>query len=102
MFQTRRGDQLLKRYAGTLALVASLACAACQTSLAQPYPSRPIRVVTGGVGGGADFAARMIAQGITGGLKQQVVVDNRPNGVIPGQIVSRAAPDGYTLLVAGS
>ena len=89
----------LRRF--SLGLVCACAFIACVAD-AQDYPSKAVRVVTGGVGGGADFAARLIAQGITSGLGQQVVVDNRPNGVIPGQIVSRAAADGYTLLVAGS
>ena len=69
---------------------------------AQTYPDKPIRVVTGGIGGGADFTLRLIAPGISGLLGQQVIVDNRPSGVIPGQIVSQAAPDGYTLLLYGN
>ena len=65
----------------------------------QDYPNKLIRIVTGGVGGGSDFTARLIAQGISGSLGQQVIVDNRASGVIPGEIVSKAQPDGYTLLV---
>jgi tripartite-type tricarboxylate transporter receptor subunit TctC len=68
----------------------------------QDYPSKPIRMVSPGPGGGADFVTRFIAQGISGPLGQQVVVENRPAGVIPGQIVSKAQPDGYTLLVNGN
>jgi tripartite-type tricarboxylate transporter receptor subunit TctC len=67
----------------------------------QDYPTKSIRVVTSGLGGGNDFKARLIAQGITGYLGQQVIVDNRPN-VIPNEIVARAAPDGYTLLLNGN
>src|SRR5262245_20117456 len=69
---------------------------------AQDYPTKPIRMVTPGPGGGADFVGRLIGQGISGPLGQQVVVDNRPAGVIPGQIVAKARPDGYTLLVNGN
>ena len=69
---------------------------------AQDFPSKPIRMVSPGPGGGADFVARLVAQGISGPLGQQVVVDNRPAGVIPGQIVAKARPDGYTLLVNGN
>ncbi len=69
---------------------------------AQIYPTKPIRIVTGGVGGGSDFTARLIAQGISAPLGQQVIVDNRGSGVIPGELVSRAPPDGYTLLVSSS
>ena len=68
----------------------------------QNYPTRPIHLVTPEVGGGADLVARLIAQGIGGPLGQPVVVDNRPSGVIPGDTVAKAPPDGYTLLVTGS
>jgi tripartite-type tricarboxylate transporter receptor subunit TctC len=78
----------------------SLACAA--GAHAQSYPSKPIRIVTAGIGGGNDWLSRVIAQGISGPLGQSVVVDNRGGGVIPGEVVSRAAPDGYTLLVMSS
>jgi tripartite-type tricarboxylate transporter receptor subunit TctC len=67
-----------------------------------PYPSKPIRIVTSDAAGGNDFIARLIAQGLTAGLGQQGVVDNRPAGVIPGEIVAKARPDGYTLLVYGN
>ena len=68
---------------------------------AQDYPTKPIRIVTSGLGGSNDIAARLIAQGFTVSMGQQVVVENRGSGVIPGQTVSQAPPDGYTLLVAG-
>jgi tripartite-type tricarboxylate transporter receptor subunit TctC len=66
---------------------------------AQTYPTKPVRIVTAGVGGGNDWVSRVIAQGISGPLGQQVIVDNRGGGVIPGEVVSRAQPDGHTLLV---
>ena len=66
---------------------------------AQTYPTKPVRIVTSEPGGGNDFAARSIAPGLTASLGQQVLVDNRPAGVIPGQIVAKAAPDGHTLLL---
>ena len=67
----------------------------------QPYPSKPIRIVTAPAGAGNDFVARVIAQGIAGGLGQQLVVDNRPAGIV-GEIVAKSPPDGYTLLAIGS
>ena len=70
--------------------------------LAQDYPSKPLRFVTSAAGGGGDFTSRLLAQGIAGPLGQQIIVDNRPTGPIQGQIVSQAAPDGYTLAVSGS
>lgn len=65
----------------------------------QAYPNKPIRLVTAAAGGNNDGTARIVAQGLSGPLGQPLIVDNRPNGVIPGEIVSKAAPDGYTLLV---
>ena len=64
----------------------------------QTYPNKPIRIVASGAGGTSDFVARLIAQGISGPLGQPVIVDNRGSGIIPGEIVSKAAPDGYNLL----
>ena len=65
----------------------------------QDYPIRPIRMVTSEVGGGNDLQARLIAQGLSGPLGQQVIIENRPSGVIPGEVVSKAPPNGYTLLL---
>ncbi|MSQ73700.1 MAG: tripartite tricarboxylate transporter substrate binding protein [Betaproteobacteria bacterium] len=69
---------------------------------AQNYPGKPIRIVTTGAGGGSDFMARLVAQGMSEALGQPVIIENRSSGVIPGEIVSRAQPDGYTLLATGS
>jgi tripartite-type tricarboxylate transporter receptor subunit TctC len=69
---------------------------------AQQYPTKPIRIITSEPGGGNDFAARLIAPGLSASLGQQVLVDNRPAGVIPGQTVAKAAPDGHTLLLTTS
>ena len=67
----------------------------------QNFPNKPVRIVTSGIGGGNDFTARLLAQGLTVNMGQQIVVHNRPSGLIPGQDVSRALPDGYTMLLAG-
>jgi tripartite-type tricarboxylate transporter receptor subunit TctC len=72
------------------------------TAHGQNYPTRPLRIVTGGAGGASDFGARIIAQGISGPLGQQVIVDNRGAGIIAPAIVAKAQPDGYTLLHFGS
>ena len=72
------------------------------SAAAQSFPTKPIRIVTSEPGGGNDFAARMIVPGLSGSLGQQVLVDNRPAGVIPGQIVAKSAPDGHTLLLTTS
>jgi tripartite-type tricarboxylate transporter receptor subunit TctC len=71
-------------------------------SASAQYPTKPVRIVTGGTGSNSDFAARVLANALTGTLSQQVIVENRPSGVILGEIVAKAAPDAYTLLVSGS
>jgi len=71
-------------------------------AIAQEFPNKPIRIVTGGAGGGNDVLARLIGQGLPASWGQQVVVDNRPSGVIPGEITAKAAPDGYTLVLSGA
>ena len=70
-------------------------------SAAQTFPSKPLRLVTSEVGGSADAGARLMAKGMTERFGQQVIVDNRGSGVIPGMTVARAQPDGYTLLFFG-
>jgi tripartite-type tricarboxylate transporter receptor subunit TctC len=71
---------------------------------AQEYPTRPIRIVTGEVGGVPDIVARLIGPALTARLGKPIVVDNRGggNGAIAAQAVARAAPDGHTLLFYAS
>jgi tripartite-type tricarboxylate transporter receptor subunit TctC len=65
----------------------------------QQYPNRPIRFVTAAVGGGIDFTARLLSQGLSERLNQQVVVENRGGTNVAPQTVAKGTPDGYTLLV---
>lgn len=72
---------------------------------AQPaaYPNRPVRLVIGfAPGGAADLVARAMGDAFSKALGQTVVIDNKPgNGSsIAAEIVAKAAPDGYTLLIA--
>ena len=74
------------------------------TANAQTYPARPIRFIAPYVpGGGVDFVSRVVAGKLSETLGQQVIVENRPGGGtnIGSELVARAAPDGYTLLVGG-
>ena len=87
--------------AGFVSHVISAGALACGAGLAhaQDFPNKPIRIVTTVIAGGSDTMSRLVAQGISGGLGQQIIVDNRGRGTIPSTAVSRAPPDGYTLLV---
>ena len=83
-----------------------LACAfAAGVVCAQPYPSRPIRVVVNfPAGGNADTIARLQSAQLEQQLGRTIVVDNRAgaNGIIGIEIAAKAAPDGYTLLFSPS
>ena len=93
----------MRRVSAFLAL-AILACVGGQ-AVAQTYPSRVITlIVPFPPGGGNDTIARLVAQGLSNALGQQVVVENRggANGVIAMRQAAKAAPDGYTLVFANS
>ncbi len=91
---------LTTRVVVSITLIGTLAVGA-GTVRGQNYSNKPIRFVTGEVGGGNDFTARLIAPGISSSLGQQVIVENR-GGAFYGAIVSQAQPDGHTLLLTSS
>jgi tripartite-type tricarboxylate transporter receptor subunit TctC len=72
---------------------------------AQSYPERPLRfIVPSSAGGGTDLYARLLAQGLSEGLNQRIIIENRPgaSGNIGAEAAARATPDGYTLLVSAN
>ena len=82
---------------------ALLAALACTLAVAQPYPAKPIRLVVPFPAGGAtDVLARAISMRAAEKLGQAIVIDNRPGagGTIGADVVAKAPPDGYTLLIA--
>ena len=85
-----------------LAFMGATLLALAAPANAQPWPSNPVKIVVPfGPGGPADIYARLLAQQLTEAFKQQFFVDDRPGagGVIGTEIVAKAAPDGYTLLM---
>src|SRR5688572_3935060 len=70
---------------------------------AQPYPSKPIRIVVPSPAGGpSDVGARVVGEKIAASWGQPVLIENRPGGnnIIGTQVVAKAPPDGYTILIA--
>jgi tripartite-type tricarboxylate transporter receptor subunit TctC len=83
-------------------VIVALVLGAAHAVAADLYPNRPIRlVVPTGAGGNTDTFARIVADRLKGPLGQQVIVDNRSgaSGIVGTDIVAKAAPDGYTLLM---
>ena len=89
----------------TRAFVCAALLACAPLAHAQKYPVKPVRIVVGFQPGGAtDISARAIAQKLTDALGGSFIVDNRPGaaGNIAADLVSKAQPDGYTILMANS
>lgn len=91
----------MRRAVTTLVLLTALAGVAA----AQDFPSKPLRIVVPNPPGGTvDIVARAVAKGIGPRLGQNVIVDLKPGGnnIIGTEAVARAAPDGHTILLAGT
>lgn len=87
-----------------LVLLFALFAGAAGIAFAQEYPAKPVRlIVPFPPGGGNDTIARLLGQKLSPVLGQQVLVDNRPGaaGAIGAELAAKAAPDGYTLFLAG-
>ena len=86
-------------------LIGVLSVLFATTAGAQPYPNKPVRIVAPFPPGGvADVLARALQPGLQEALGQQVIIDNKPGagGNIGAEIVAKADPDGYTLLLASA
>ena len=94
----------IHRRTATLGTLAALAGATwpARSAFAQTYPNRTVKIVIAfGPGGPSDLIARLLAQKLTDTLKQPVIVENKPgaSGIVGADLVAKAAPDGYTVLV---
>ena len=88
-----------------LLLAATLGLACTGAAQAQAFPNKPVRIMVGySAGGGVDTMARLLATNLSPLLGQQVIVENRAGaaGLIAGDAVAKATPDGYTLLMGES
>lgn len=98
------GPNMIRRFSSLLAAIAALGFAHPATTLAQSWPTKPLRwIVPFPPGGGNDTVARSVGQRLAESLGQQVVIDNRPGagGTIGADLAARAPADGYTLFLAG-
>ncbi len=87
----------------TLAFASTLG--ACAVAVAQPFPAKSVRIVVPfAAGGNTDFTARTIAAKLSEALGQQFLVDNRPGAStnIGSDMIVKAAPDGYNILLGGA
>jgi tripartite-type tricarboxylate transporter receptor subunit TctC len=93
---------MMKRFASFACASGALLCPAIAS--AQPYPSKPIRMIVPFAAGAPDAAARILAQQLQAQMGQPVLVENRPgaNGLPGTDAVARADPDGYTLLLVST
>jgi tripartite-type tricarboxylate transporter receptor subunit TctC len=83
-------------------IIASLGFLAFSAGAQSTYPAKPVRIVVPfGAGGVADLTARTVAAKMSEGLGQPIVIENRPSagGIVAGDLVAKAEPDGYTLLL---
>ena len=91
--------RLTARVLGTICIGTALSSAVAAATTGRDYPTKPIRLLTAGTGGGSDITARVIADGLGARMGQPVVVDSRVGGVIIADIGAKAYPDGYTVIV---
>lgn len=97
----------MKQITKCLILSSAIACAilGATNSWAQAWPNKPIRMVVPlAAGGGTDIASRVVATYLSEALGQQVIIENKlgANGVVGVDFASKAAPDGYTILVGST
>src|SRR5689334_9962388 len=95
LIENAQREDIMKTQISALSIAAiGIMLLAAAPAFSQPYPSRPIRIIASGPGGGADLTARLIASGLTTNLVQQVIVENHVSSQ-GDTLVANATPDGY-------
>jgi len=95
----------MRFYLAIITITAAMLFGSAGGASAQPFPTKPIRIIVPfPAGGTTDVFARMISQKLSENLKQQVLVDNRAgaSGMIGTEMVVKAPPDGYTLMITAT
>jgi len=104
VMRSAQATRSMRHVAGTFLMAATLGAAGAFAAERNPgYPSRPVRlIIPFPPGGGNDTMARIIGAKLTEAFGQPLIFDNRPgaNGLLACEIAAKAAPDGYTLLMA--
>src|SRR5690606_6070934 len=98
-----KATTLLQNGSAILVAAGLFALGAAHPAFAQDYPQRPVKLVVPSVPGSSpDTLARLLAEPLSAGLGQKVVVENKPGagGVIAMETIRNAAPDGYVLAIA--
>jgi tripartite-type tricarboxylate transporter receptor subunit TctC len=95
----------LKRIFGSLACLIAVPWIAAPAPAQESFPGKPIHIIVGyTAGGGNDIIVRVVAPKMSEGLGQPIVIENRPGaqGIVACELVAKATPDGYTLLMGPS
>src|SRR5262249_13131816 len=101
----REGTMLRRRFMTPAAVVTALAALLIAPAAAQPYPSRPVKIILPTPAGGpVDVMARLLANALPPVLGQNVIVENRAGAgnTLGSKVAAAADPDGYTLLVSAA
>lgn len=96
-------EPTVKRFAPVALFVAAVAAAGSAPAYSQAYPTKPVRTIMT-VAGGADVVARLVAEQLTRALGQPVIVESQAGagGLIGAEMVTRAAPDGHTIMLSAA
>ena len=88
--------RLPRTFLGMLSLVLAVGAG---PAAGQSYPTKSVRLISSGVGGGADTVARILAPALSSNLGQQVIIENRASGTVTAEIFAKMPADGYSMML---